>query len=1141
MAELSPPVLSVTKGYGVRRADWGLAAMFSRNAILSKTAILVACTAATPAFAQVRSFDIPAQTAVKAIPEFARQAQVQVLASARDLAGTRTPALKGTMDARQALRRLIAGTPLEIASDDGHIITLRSRRVPGRGQDRKVDGRGTITGQVLNPASGEYLRAAVVELVAANGERRITSSGDAGAYRFNGVPAGHAVVTVHFTGYVSQDAEVQVHTRKTARLDFSLSESRVAGEQPSNHIVVNGVREDYAQEIMTQRKSMNIVDVLSTEAYGDIAGGNPAEFLKYMPGIDVDGTNGTSLYAFLRGLPAEYTRTQLNGMDVVSANAAAPAGYANSAAAARIFSYESISMSAIDSVTVYKTVSADNNADAPAGIIDLRTRRAYDRKKPALIFSVGGFTHENMLDGTTHSGPDPRGYGRDRFLPEATFFYANSFFDRRLGVMLSLGYNNSYIEREQLTMSRNYVPTAKSPDPLAFTAMEFETSARQTTRRTASAVIDFQADDRLTVSLLGIAYRGDVYQNQSDATFTTGARTNGVSGDMLSDYTTLNPATTKTFQAANTSQYKVNNGNIVAPSFEWNRGNAHLDGYFAYSDSRSYYDSPHMGQVTSFIPTVTSTGNFSAVKGSPSLAYTDWNVTQVSGPDWSRIGAYTLSAAPQIRTTSGANAFIYEKSGGLNASYDAQFGNVPISFKAGFKLTDTVYRFGDTSGDNLYTYTGGLSNADFLAEVTGPYTRTSWDKSGASFTSISGSSHVPMIDLSKLYDMFVANPGEWTHTLSAANYAAAYYSNNTRFEENIKAAYGMATAKIGKLRLRAGLRAEWTANTSWGWSPLSATEVKAATVDGVKCAVTASTGIATTIPCVDYQFRTNGYRATRGDYFKLYPSASGKFTIGRSTDAELGYSRTILRPGLNAIAGSASVDDADKAISVPNPGLTPAMSDNISARLSHYFKSVGLLTAGFYYNRIDGLADLQEGLSAAEIGPAAGGYADDPAYADYTYTTYRQLGVVRIKGVEVSFQHSFSWLPAPFDGLSVRGGFMHNEPSEPITRVGKNIGSAALMYEKGPVRLYANLLWNDDKYRSTTPTWFQARTDLSVSGRIKLMQHWEAYFSVNNLLAQPYNVIVPGTLATSAGGFPNHSAIFVQNGRTGTFGIRARF
>jgi iron complex outermembrane recepter protein len=1115
--------------------------MVSRNAILSSTALIASLVAAMPAHAQVRSFDIPAEPAVKALPEFARQAQIQVIASARDLTGVRTPAVKGSMDARVALRRLIAGTPLEIASDDGRIITLRSRRAPGGGHGAQVSGRGKVAGQVINPASGEYLRAADIELVASNGEHRIATSGEAGAYHFNEVPAGQATVTVRFSGYAADSAEVQVVARKTARLDFSLRDSAGEGEAGGSHIVVNGLRDDYAQEIMTQRKAMNIVDVLSTEAYGDIAGGNPAEFLKYMPGVDVDGSNGTALYAFLRGLPAEYTRTQLNGMDVVSANAAAPSGYANSAAAARIFSYESISMSAIDSVTVYKTVSADNNADAPAGIIDLRTKHAYDRSKPALVLSAGGFSHENMWDGTTHTGPDPRGFGGKRFLPEASLFYANSFFGRRLGVMLSLGYNNSYIEREELTMSRNYVPTAKSPDPLAYTSMTFETSARQTTRRTGSLMLDFKADDRLTVSLLGIAFRGDLYQNQSDAIFTTGARTNGVSGDMLSDYTTLNPATAKSFQAANSTQYKVNQGNIVAPSFEWNRGAAHLDGYFAYSDSRSYYDSPHIGQVTSFIPTVTSTGNFSAVKGSASLAYTDWDITQTSGPDWSRIGSYTLSAAPQIRTTSGASAFIYEKSGALNASYDAQFGNVPVTFKAGFKITDTVYRFGDSSGDNLYTYTGTLSNADFLAAVTGPYTRTSWDKSNASFTSISGSAYVPMIDLSKLYDLYISHPNEWTHTLSAANYAAATYSNNTRFEENIKSAYAMATAKIGKLKLRGGLRAEWTANTSWGWSPLSATEVKAATVDGVKCAVTASTGIATTIPCVDYQFRTNGYGAARGSYFKLYPSASAKLTLGRSTDMEAGYSRTILRPGLNAIAGSASVDDADKEISVPNPGLTPAMSDNISVRASHYFRSVGLATIGFYHNRIDGLADLQEGLTADQVGAAAGGYAGDPAYAGYTYSTYRQLGVVSITGLEAAFQHSFSWLPAPFDGLSVRGAFMHNAPSQPITRVGRNIGSAALMYEKGPVKLFVNLLWNDDKYRSTTPSWFQARTDLSVSGRIRLARHWEAYFSVNNLLAQPYNVLVPGELATASTSIPNHSAIFVQNGRTGTFGIRARF
>ena len=56
----------------------------------------------------------------------ARQGQVQIVASARNLEGVMTPAVKGRMDVRTALRRLIAGTPLRIDSDDGQIITLRS-------------------------------------------------------------------------------------------------------------------------------------------------------------------------------------------------------------------------------------------------------------------------------------------------------------------------------------------------------------------------------------------------------------------------------------------------------------------------------------------------------------------------------------------------------------------------------------------------------------------------------------------------------------------------------------------------------------------------------------------------------------------------------------------------------------------------------------------------------------------------------------------------------------------------------------------------------------------------------------------------------------------------------------------------------
>ncbi|MFZ0268786.1 TonB-dependent receptor domain-containing protein [Caulobacter sp.] len=93
-------------------------------------ALTLAC--AMPAAAQQRPFDVPAQGAASAISTFARQAGLQVVAPADGLEGVRTQALKGPMDARVALRKLIDGTGLEIASDAGGVIVLRRAAAPAK-------------------------------------------------------------------------------------------------------------------------------------------------------------------------------------------------------------------------------------------------------------------------------------------------------------------------------------------------------------------------------------------------------------------------------------------------------------------------------------------------------------------------------------------------------------------------------------------------------------------------------------------------------------------------------------------------------------------------------------------------------------------------------------------------------------------------------------------------------------------------------------------------------------------------------------------------------------------------------------------------------------------------------------------------
>ncbi len=82
------------------------------------------------ALAQERTFDLESKNAVDAIPEFARQAGIQILAPAAKLRGIKTPALKGTFDIRAALTRLLENTGLDVVAFNGDTIVLREATSP---------------------------------------------------------------------------------------------------------------------------------------------------------------------------------------------------------------------------------------------------------------------------------------------------------------------------------------------------------------------------------------------------------------------------------------------------------------------------------------------------------------------------------------------------------------------------------------------------------------------------------------------------------------------------------------------------------------------------------------------------------------------------------------------------------------------------------------------------------------------------------------------------------------------------------------------------------------------------------------------------------------------------------------------------
>lgn len=117
----------------------------SRKAMLGCGVALAILALATGAAAQQRSFNVPAEEAARSIPDFARQADIQIVAPVTQLRGVRTMAVRGDMDVRQALGLLLQGTGLEIASDDGSTIVLRR----ASGQAAPAEETATVVDEIV--------------------------------------------------------------------------------------------------------------------------------------------------------------------------------------------------------------------------------------------------------------------------------------------------------------------------------------------------------------------------------------------------------------------------------------------------------------------------------------------------------------------------------------------------------------------------------------------------------------------------------------------------------------------------------------------------------------------------------------------------------------------------------------------------------------------------------------------------------------------------------------------------------------------------------------------------------------------------------------------------------------------------------
>jgi iron complex outermembrane receptor protein len=241
---------------------------------------------------------------------------------------------------------------------------------------------GRIEGRVQNAVTGANLNNA---RVAVKGTNIVTFTDDGGSFQLNGIPAGQAVLRVFFTGLDEEEVTVNVVPGQTAVHDFALKSRALSpakdGTVKLDAFNVQSTRETNASAIAVneQRFAGNITSVVSTDEFGTMVDSNPGEFLKYLPGIDVEYFANNITGVSVRGLGANNTEMNFDGMSVASMNAEG---------VGRGFEVQFATMSDIARAEIRKLPLPEDSSNSIGGAINLIRRSAFEYSKRQIRYQA---------------------------------------------------------------------------------------------------------------------------------------------------------------------------------------------------------------------------------------------------------------------------------------------------------------------------------------------------------------------------------------------------------------------------------------------------------------------------------------------------------------------------------------------------------------------------------------------------------------------------------------------------------------------------------------------------------------------------------------------------------------------------------
>ena len=257
-------------------------------------------------------------------------------------------------------------------------------------------------------------------------------------------------------------------------------------------------------------------------------------------------------------------------------------------------------------------------------------------------------------------------------------------------------------------------------------------------------------------------------------------------------------------------------------------------------------------------------------------------------------------------------------------------------------------------------------------------------------------------------------------------------------------------------------------------------------------------------------------------YTDALPTFNVSLDITDKLVARFGYAKLLARPKIADIVpnGTCIFNDlttgtgftADDSCNIGNPGLNPYRASSYDVSVGYYWNPDTLVNVAVFYKQLDTFTLGRQLIENVDV-------FGDGRGVDVTMPVNGQ-GATQ-KGLELTAQTAFTWLPAPFDGLGVQANYTYATADDvglfdtltgeeiPQAGLSRDTYNLVLYYDKGPIN--ARIAYNSrSEYFTGGGTAGRAGRNAAteyVDGKVtyELSEHLSVFAEAQNLTGEQEN------------------------------------